>query len=59
MVTSDSFVPVKPNAPNPHATPATMPSSGSNRQRTRNATSRMTIITSTAMPPRVSMPPCK
>ena len=34
IVTSDSFVPVNPKAPNPQMTPTTMPSNGSSRQRT-------------------------
>ncbi len=59
MVTSDSLVPVKPKAPNPQMTPTAMPANGSRRQRTLNATTRMTIITSTAMPPSTSMPPCR
>ena len=59
MVTSDSLVPVNPKAPKPQATPTSIPASGSSRQRTLKATMRMTTITSTAMPPRVSMPPCR
>jgi hypothetical protein len=59
MVTSDSMVPVDPNAPNPHTTPTSMPTSGRSRHRTLNATSRITTITPTAMAPRVSMPPCR
>ncbi|CAB4815755.1 unannotated protein [freshwater metagenome] len=59
IVTSDNFVPVNPNAPNPQATPTAIPASGRSRQRTLKATTRMTIITSTAMAPSVSMPPCR
>ena len=44
IVTNESLVPVNPNAPNPQTIPTTMPSSGSKRQRTLKATSRMTII---------------
>jgi hypothetical protein len=36
-----------------------MPSNGSNLQRTLNATIRITIITSTAIPPNVNIPPCR
>ena len=59
IVTSDSFVPVKPKAPNPQMTPTTMPSSGSSRHLTPNVTTRMTVITNTAMPPSVSIPLCR
>ena len=59
IVTSDNLVPVKPNAPKPQAMPTTIPTSGSSRQRTLNATSRITIITSTAIPPSTNMPPCR
>ena len=59
IVTSDSFVPVNPNAPNPHTMPTAIPTSGRSRQRTLKATSRITIITSTAIPPSTSIPPCR
>ena len=58
-MTSDSFVPVNPKAPKPQMTPTNMPSSGSSLHRTLNVRSRMTIITTTAMPPSVSIPPCR
>ncbi len=59
MVTSESLVPVSPKAPKPHSTPTNMPTIGSSRQRTLKATMRMTSITSAAMPPSTSMPPCR
>ena len=59
IVTSDNFVPVNPKAPKPQTMPTAMPTSGSSRHRTLNATSRITIITSTAIPPSTSIPPCR
>ena len=59
MVTRVSGMPKYPARPNAQMTPTITTASGRSRQRTLKNSMRMTIITATAMPPSVSMPPLR
>ena len=59
MVTTVSGMPRNPARPNAHTIPTSTTARGSRRQRTWKNSMRITIITATAMPPRVSMPPVR
>lgn len=57
MLARVSGIPKNPVSPKPQIRPMTTMRKGSNRHLTLNSSSKMMIITTAAMAPRVSMPP--